>query len=136
MAKTPDTVALQKGAVTYTQPEQTNTKKAVDLMSTLLSTPTAPTGTTLTPQVQQVASNELMGTSGLTGALAAAAPTTPTTPDITDQIQALDQSTSGEAIVTPPPEKLLALPKPLPDIGRELYPETPLQSSKEKTEVP
>ena len=75
MAKTPDTVALQKGAVTYTQPEQTNTKKAVDLMSTLLSTPTAPTGTTITPQVQQVASNELMGTSGLTGALAAAAPT-------------------------------------------------------------
>ena len=80
MAKTPDTVALQKGAVTYTQPEQTNTKKAVDLMSTLLSTPTAPTGTTITPQVQQVASNELMGTSGLTGALAAATPTTPTTP--------------------------------------------------------
>ena len=85
MAKTPDTVALQKGAVTYTQPEQTNTKKAVDLMSTLLSTPTAPTGTTITPQIQQVASNELMDStsSGLTGALAAAAPIIPTTPTAT-----------------------------------------------------
>ena len=64
--KTPDTTALQKGALTYAQPEQTNTKKAVDLMSTLLSTPTLPTGTTLTPQAQQIASTELMGTSGLT----------------------------------------------------------------------
>ena len=40
MATTPDTAALQKGALTYAQPEQTSTKKAVDLMSTLLSTPT------------------------------------------------------------------------------------------------
>ena len=30
MATTPDTTALQKGALTYAQPEQTNTKKAVD----------------------------------------------------------------------------------------------------------
>jgi len=78
--KTPDTTALQKGALTYAQPEQTNTKKAVDLMSTLLSTPTLPTGTTLTPQAQQIASTELMGTSGLTGALAAATPTAPGAP--------------------------------------------------------
>ena len=27
MAKTPDTTALQKGAITYAQPEQTSTKK-------------------------------------------------------------------------------------------------------------
>ena len=78
--KTPDTTALQKGALTYAQPEQTNTKKAVDLMSTLLSTPTLPTGTTLTPQAQQIASTELKGTSGLTGALAAATPTAPGAP--------------------------------------------------------
>ena len=80
MATTPDTTALQKGALTYAQPEQTNTKKAVDLMSTLLSTPTLPTGTSITPQVQQIASTELMGTSGLTGALAAGTPTAPGAP--------------------------------------------------------
>ena len=83
MATTEDTVALQKGAVTYNQPEQTNTKKAVDLMSTLLSTPTVPTGTTISAQPQQINQNELMATSGLTGALAAAAPTIPTTPTAT-----------------------------------------------------
>ena len=86
MATTPDTTALQKGAITYAQPEQVNTKKAVDLMSTLLSTPTLPTGTTISPQVQQVTSGELMsatGGSALSGALAAAAPTTPTTPTAT-----------------------------------------------------
>jgi len=86
MAKTVDTTALQKGAITPAQPEQTSTKKAVNLMETLLSTPTLPTGTTITPQVQQVASGELMsatGGSALSGALAAAAPTTPTTPTAT-----------------------------------------------------
>ena len=86
MANTVDTTALQKGAITPAQPEQTSTKKAVNLMETLLSTPTLPTGTTITPQVQQVASNELMsatGGSALSGALAAAAPTTPTTPAAT-----------------------------------------------------
>ena len=86
MATTPDTTALQKGAITYAQPEQVNTKKAVDLMSTLLSTPTLPTGTTISPQVQQVTSGELMsatGGSALSGALAAAAPITPTTPTAT-----------------------------------------------------
>ena len=83
MAKTPDTTALQKGAITPAQAEQTSTKKAVNLMETLLSTPTLPTGTTITPQVQQVATNELMATPGLTGTLAAATPTTPTTPTAT-----------------------------------------------------
>ena len=83
MAKTPDTVALQKGAVTYTQPEQTNTKKAVDLMSTLLSTPTLPTGTSITPTLQTVQTGELQPTSGVTGTVAAATPTAPTTPTIT-----------------------------------------------------
>jgi len=83
MATTPDTTALQKGALTYAQPEQTNTKKAVDLMATLLSTPTLPTGATITPQVQQIASTELMGTAGLTGALSAGIPTAPTAPTAT-----------------------------------------------------
>jgi hypothetical protein len=83
MAKTPDTVALQKGAVTYAQPEQTNTKKAVDLMSTLLSTPTLPTGTSITPTLQTVQTGELQPTSGVTGTVAAATPTAPTTPTIT-----------------------------------------------------
>ena len=80
MATTPETTALQKGALTYAQPEQTNTKKAVDLMATLLSTPTLQTGAAITPQVQQIASTELMGTSGLTGALAAGTPTAPGAP--------------------------------------------------------
>ena len=80
MATTKDTTALQKGALTYAQPEQTGTKKAVDLMSTLLSTPTLPTGTSISPTPQQVQTPELMATSGLTGTLAAAAPTTPTVP--------------------------------------------------------
>ena len=80
MVTTPDTTALQKGAITPAQAEQTSTKKAVNLMETLLSTPTLPTGATLVPQAQQVGTNELMATPGLTGTLAAAAPTTPATP--------------------------------------------------------
>ena len=48
---------------------------------------------------------------------ATAAPTTPTTPDITDQIQALDQ------------EKPLALPAPRPDIGSQLYPDSPTSAT-------
>ena len=83
MATPPDTTALQKGAITPAQSEQTSTKKAVNLMETLLSTPTMPTGATLVPQAQQVATNELMASSGLTGTLAAATPTTPTTPTAT-----------------------------------------------------
>ena len=80
MATTPDTAALQKGALTYAQPEQTNTKKAVDLMATLLSTPTLPTGTQISPTIQQIQTPELMATGGLTGALAAAGPTAPSVP--------------------------------------------------------
>ena len=83
MVTTPDTTALQKGAITPAQAEQTSTKKAVNLMETLLSTPTLPTGGTLVPQMQQVATNELMATPGLTGTLAATAPTTPATPTAT-----------------------------------------------------
>ena len=83
MATTKDTTALQKGALTYAQPEQTGTKKAVDLMATLLSTPTLPTGTQISPTPQQVQTPELMATSGLTGTLAAAAPTTPSVPTAT-----------------------------------------------------
>ena len=83
MATTPDTTALQKGALTYAQPEQTNTKKAVDLMSTLLSTPTLPTGTSIAPTLQTVQTGELQPTSGVTGTVAAATPTAPTTPTIT-----------------------------------------------------
>ena len=83
MPTTPDTTALQKGAIAPSQAEQTNTKKAVNLMQTLLSTPTMPTGATIVPQAQQVGTNELMATPGLTGTLAAAAPTTPATPTAT-----------------------------------------------------
>ena len=36
MAKTEDTIGLQKGAITPAQTEQTSTKKAVNLMETLL----------------------------------------------------------------------------------------------------
>jgi len=79
---TPDTTALQKGALTYAQPEQTNTKKAVDLMSTLLSTPTLPTGTSIAPGLQTVQTGELQPTSGVTGTVAAATPTVTAAPTI------------------------------------------------------
>jgi len=81
--KTPDTTVLPKGALTYAQPEQTNTKKAVDLMSTLLSTPTLPTGTSITPGLQTVQTGELQPTSGVTGTVAAATPTATAAPTIT-----------------------------------------------------
>ena len=81
--KTPDKTVLEKGALTYTQPEQTNTKKAVDLMSTLLSTPTLPTGTSITPGLQTVQTGELQQASGVTGTVAAATPTATTAPTIT-----------------------------------------------------
>ncbi len=75
MATTPDTTALQKGALTYAQPEQTGTKKAVDLMSTLLSTPTLPTGTSIAPQLQTIQTGELQTTPGVTGTVVAGTPT-------------------------------------------------------------
>ena len=83
MATTPDTTALQKGALTPAQAEQTSTQTAVNLMETLLSTPSLPTGTAISPNVQQVASTDLMGTSGLSGTLAQAAQAGPTTPTAT-----------------------------------------------------
>ena len=83
MAKTPDTTALQKGAITPAQAEQTSTKKAVNLMETLLSTPTLPTGTSISPTLQTVQTGELQTTPGVTGTIAATTPTTTTAPTIT-----------------------------------------------------
>ena len=83
MATTPDTAALQKGALTYAQPEQTGTKKAVDLMSTLLSTPTLPTGTSIAPQLQTIQTGELQTTPGVTGTVVAGTPTAANVPGVT-----------------------------------------------------
>ena len=86
MATTLDTAALQKGALTPAQAEQTGTQTAVNLMATLLSTPSLPTGATISPDPQQIQDDELMkNTSGsaLTGSLAAAAPTAPSVPTAT-----------------------------------------------------
>ena len=83
MATTPETVALQKGAITYAQPEQAGTKKAVDLMSTLLSTPTLPTGTSIAPTLQTLQTGETQATPGVTGAVTAGVPTAPTAPTVT-----------------------------------------------------
>ena len=83
MATTKDTTALQKGALTYAQPEQTGTKKAVDLMSTLLSTPTLPTGTSITPSLQTIQTGELQTTPGVTGTVAAGTPTAANVPGVT-----------------------------------------------------
>ena len=86
MATTPDTAALQKGALTPAQAEQTGTQTAVNLMATLLSTPSLPTGATISPDPQQIQDDELMkNTSGsaLTGTLEAAAPTAPSVPTAT-----------------------------------------------------
>ena len=83
MAKTQDTIGLQKGAITPAQTEQTSTKKAVNLMETLLSTPTLPTGTSISPTLQTVQTGELQTTPGVTGTIAATTPTTTTAPTIT-----------------------------------------------------
>ena len=83
MATTKDTTALQKGALTYAQPEQTGTKKAVDLMSTLLSTPTLPTGTSIAPQLQTIQTGELQTTPGVTGTVVAGTPTAANVPGVT-----------------------------------------------------
>ena len=83
MAKTEDTIGLQKGAITPAQTEQTSTKKAVNLMETLLSTPTLPTGTSIAPTLQTVQTGELQATPGVTGTIAATTPTTTTAPTIT-----------------------------------------------------
>ena len=83
MAKTQDTIGLQKGAIAPAQTEQTSTKKAVNLMETLLSTPTLPTGTSISPTLQTVQTGELQTTPGVTGTIAATTPTTTTAPTIT-----------------------------------------------------
>ena len=83
MAKTQDTIGLQKGAIAPAQTEQTSTKKAVILMETLLSTPTLPTGTSISPTLQTVQTGELQTTPGVTGTIAATTPTTTTAPTIT-----------------------------------------------------
>ena len=82
MAKTEDTVALQKGAIAPAQKEQTGSQKAVSLIDSLITKPSLPTGTTISPQLQQVATTELMATPGVTGTLAAATPTTAAAPTI------------------------------------------------------
>jgi len=82
MAKTEDTVALQKGAIAPAQTEQTGSQKAVSLIDSLITKPSLPTGTTISPQLQQVATTELMATPGVTGTLAAATPTTAAAPTI------------------------------------------------------
>ena len=109
MATTKDTTALQKGALTYAQPEQPGTKKAVDLMSTLLSTPTLPTGTSIAPQLQTIQTGELQTTPGVTAATAptagtAAAPTAATAGQYTagTVIGALPTATAAQGTVTAP----------------------------------
>ena len=83
MATTTDTTALQKGAITPSQAEQTSTKKAVNLMETLLSTPTLPTGTSIAPSLQTIQTGELQVTPGVTGTVVAATPTGQTAPTAT-----------------------------------------------------
>jgi len=83
MAKTQDTIGLQKGAIAPAQKEQTGSQKAVSLIESLAAgKPSLPTGTTLSPQLQNVASNELMATQGTTGSLAVTTPTTAAAPTI------------------------------------------------------
>jgi len=82
MATTPDTVALQKGAVAPVQKEQTGSQKAVTLIENLVAKPTLPTGTTVTPQLQQLGTGELMSTAGVQAPTVAAAPTAVTAPTI------------------------------------------------------
>ena len=62
MVTTPNTVALEKGAVKAAQPEQTASNKATTLIESLIQTPTLPSGTTISPQLQQVGTNELITT--------------------------------------------------------------------------
>ena len=63
--------ALQPGALTPSQTQQTGSKKAVSLIDSLLTQPSLPQGTSITPQVQNVQTNELLTTPGVTGTVAA-----------------------------------------------------------------
>ena len=65
--------ALQPGALTPSQTQQTSSKKAVSLIDSLLNQPTLAQGTSITPTLQNVQSNELMSTPGVTGTVAAQA---------------------------------------------------------------
>ena len=65
--------ALQPGALTPSQTQQTGSKKAVSLIDSLLNQPTLAQGTSITPTLQNVQSNELMATPGVTGTVAAQA---------------------------------------------------------------
>ena len=69
--------ALQPGALTPSQTQQTSSKKAVSLIDSLLNQPTLPQGTSVTPTLQNVQSNELMATPGVTGTVAAQAAQAP-----------------------------------------------------------
>ena len=57
--------ALQPGALTPSQTQQTSSKKAVSLIDSLLNQPTLPQNTVITPTAQSVQTNELLSTPGV-----------------------------------------------------------------------
>ena len=93
---------LPTGAVTPSQSQQTGSKSAVNLVESLLSTPTLPQGTTISPQLQNVQQQELMGTPGVTGTVAATAPiaTAPTaaaaTPGVSTGVAGVTPQAAGQ----------------------------------------
>jgi hypothetical protein len=97
--------ALQPGALTPSQTQQTGSKKAVSLIDSLLTTPSLPQGTSITPQVQNVQTNELLTTPGVTGTVAAqsTAATAPTAAGVTGTtptaVSTVTPATAGQ--VTP-----------------------------------
>ena len=100
MATTPDTVALEKGAVKAAQPEQTASNKATTLIESLIQTPGLPTGTTISPQLQNVATNELITTPGVSGTVAATAPTATAAPTIAGATPTAAQTTTAATMPT------------------------------------
>ena len=97
--------ALQPGALTPSQTQQTGSKKAVSLIDSLLTQPSLPQGTSITPQVQNVQTNELLTTPGVTGTVAApsTAATAPTAAGVTGAtptaVSTVTPATAGQ--VTP-----------------------------------
>ena len=97
--------ALQPGALTPSQTQQTGSKKAVSLIDSLLTHPSLPQGTSITPQVQNVQTNELLTTPGVTGTVAAqsTAATAPTAAGVTGAtptaVSTVTPATAGQ--VTP-----------------------------------
>ena len=97
--------ALQPGALTPSQTQQTGSKKAVSLIDSLLTQPSLPQGTSITPQVQNVQTNELLTTPGVTGTVAAqsAAAAAPTAAGVTGAtptaVSTVTPATAGQ--VTP-----------------------------------